>query len=403
MRQTKFKLRKFALLGAAVLLGLCLLAVLESRAGQQEESRWTGPSHDRTNFPLVGRHLTVSCRECHLKGTFEGTPTACEACHWVRRQDDRYRLQLGLHCGDCHVPQSWKNVPPSKWDHAAVTGFKLEGAHRVQDCAECHGNEGLRKTSVECYSCHENNYRSAKEPDHLAARFPTQCQVCHHSMMRWEGAVFDHKFELLGKHKLAACTDCHTTGQYAGLPSACVSCHLANYNGTTDPNHQQAGYSTDCVTCHGDGASSWDNANVNHAQFWPLQGRHQSLACSACHSKGYVLPRDCYGCHATDYNNAANPNHKAAGFPTTCDTCHYPTHTAWTQAVFGHDFPIKSGKHVGFVCADCHTTNNFQQFSCIDCHTHSKSTVDSAHRDVGGYSYNSQSCYACHPKGQAGG
>jgi hypothetical protein len=221
-------------------------------------------------------------------------------------------------------------------------------------------------------------------------------------MMSWEGAVFVHKFELQGKHKLAACTDCHTTGQYEGLPSTCVSCHLANYNGTTDPNHTQAGFPTDCVICHGDGASGWGNANVNHAQYWPLQGAHQILNCSACHSKGYNLPKDCYGCHATDYNNAANPNHKAAGFPTTCDTCHYPTHTAWTQAVFVHDFPIKSGKHTDLICADCHTTNNFQQFSCIDCHTHSKSAVDPEHREVAGYSYNSQSCYACHPKGQAG-
>ncbi len=476
MKEATPKLKKFAPFAIILFTSLWFLVLLGSPVAQQNQSSWAASSHDRTNFPLIGNHRTLSCRECHLKGVFEGTPTTCEACHWVRRQDDRYKLQLGLHCGDCHVPQSWKDLPPAKWNHSAVTGFKLEGAHRLQDCADCHGEQGLKKASVECYSCHEENYKAAKEPDHLAAQFPTQCQFCHHGTMTWEGAVFDHKFPLeakhklaacadchkngqyaglssacvlchlndyssttnpnhkqagfptdcvichgqkadswenagfvhnnfalKGKHSLAACTDCHKNGQYAGLSSACVFCHLSDYNKTNDPNHRQAGYSTDCVPCHGDGAVSWGNANANHDQYWPLQGAHKPLNCDACHSRGYNLPKDCYGCHASDYNNATAPNHKSAGFPTTCETCHYPTHTAWSQAVFSHNFPIQSGKHSSFTCSDCHLTPNFSQFSCIDCHTHDRNTTDSKHGGVGGYSYNSLACYTCHPRGQAGG
>ncbi|RPJ03222.1 MAG: hypothetical protein EHM31_01520, partial [Candidatus Aminicenantes bacterium] len=53
------------------------------KAGQE----WTVESHDRTNFPLTGKHRTLSCRECHINLVFEGTPTDCEVCHWQRRQD----------------------------------------------------------------------------------------------------------------------------------------------------------------------------------------------------------------------------------------------------------------------------------------------------------------------------
>ena len=70
----------------------------------QEGARSKVQEHDLTNFPLVGKHRTVPCGDCHLDGVLEGTPIACETCHWTRRQDDRYELRLGIHCGDCHTP-----------------------------------------------------------------------------------------------------------------------------------------------------------------------------------------------------------------------------------------------------------------------------------------------------------
>ncbi len=90
---------------------------------EQDTSQWTAATHDRTNFPLIGKHRTVECRDCHVNLVFEGTPTSCEACHWERRQDDRYGLRLGAHCADFHTPHEWKSVPPNKWDHVTDTGF----------------------------------------------------------------------------------------------------------------------------------------------------------------------------------------------------------------------------------------------------------------------------------------
>ncbi|HMD14713.1 MAG TPA: hypothetical protein VKI62_08815, partial [Bacteroidota bacterium] len=107
----------------------------------------------------------------------------------------------------------------------------------------------------------------------------------------------------------------------------------------------------------------------------------------------------CYSCHTTDYSGTTNPNHTAAGFPTTCQTCH--TTTAWTGATFNHTwFPTSHG-NAGGVCATCHTNpSDYTVFQCTVCHTQSQTT--SEHSGVNGYVWNSANCYQCHPNGRGG-
>jgi hypothetical protein len=393
--------------GLAVMLflaaaGLLVLVMEPGPELEAQNERWTAASHDQTNFPLLGKHRSVPCSDCHLKGVIAGTPTACEACHWDRKQDDRYRLRLGIHCADCHTPFDWKRLKANSWEHGLVTGFPLAGIHKTMDCSQCHPDNMFSRQSQDCYSCHRQQYERA--PNHVSANYSTDCRRCHLSMTTWTGAQTGHaSFPLLGRHAAAACTDCHKNNVYVGTPRECVGCHLQNYNATTAPNHRQAGYSTDCASCHGTSAQTWNNAAVNHDQFWPLLGAHKTLTCDTCHVAGYNLPRDCYGCHKKNYDATTNPNHKSAGYSTDCQNCHLTSHISWNQAVFNHKFPIKSGKHAGFACTDCHLTANYLVFSCIDCHTHNKSSTDSGHGDVSGYSYNSQACYSCHPNGTIGG
>ena len=515
--------------------------------GKQETVKWSAESHDRTNFPLVGKHRTTSCNECHLDGVFEGTPRTCEVCHWERRKDDRYELRLGSHCGHCHEPFTWKHVAPNKWNHETASGYPLEGVHRTLDCVECHGEREFIGSSVDCFGCHETDYRESDNPDHLAAGFSAECQLCHFNNSRWEDALFSHDifllngrhrvadcldchgsgryaglpsdcvfchqgdydatidpnhrdlgyptacelchgtnaitwegavfvhtaFPLNGKHRLADCSDCHSSGQFEGLPSDCVFCHEDDYNSTQDPNHRQLnypydcdachgtqaitwkgakyshdsfrlrgqhavidcsdchssgqykglptvcvfchlddylnakdpdhkqlGFHTDCEVCHGTDAVTWKNVNVSHNQYFPLQGAHTNLDCSKCHINNLHPPKECIGCHGEDYDSAVDPNHKTAGFPTDCALCHYPSHLFWSQAIFDHSFPIESGKHAHWDCTDCHITANYRDFSCTHCHSHDKRRMDSTHRGIPGYSYNSQSCYACHPLGR---
>ena len=297
-------------------------ALKAPRAGQD----WTAESHDRTNFPLTGKHRTLSCRECHVNLVFEGTPTDCEVCHWQRRQDDRYALRLGTRCSDCHTPQSWKKVDPGLWSHEVNVGYRLEGVHRTLDCETCHGSGGFSGRSPDCYSCHRSDYEGTDDPNHVQAGFPTTCAACH-TQRDWEGASVAHTgFPLQGRHATLACSECHPNGVYAGTPTDCASCHLADYNATTDPNHRSAGFPTDCTECHGTSFTGWSGAN------------------------------------------------------------------------FDHDFPISSGRHA-VACSECHQTSDFRVFNCLGCHDQQETT--SRHNGVTGFAYNSQSCYACHPRGQA--
>ncbi len=329
--------------GAAALLGVALfLAALLAGAGQDKgkttppqdkpQVQWTVESHDRTNFPLVGKHRTLTCVDCHINKVFEGTPTACEACHWERRQDDRYRLRLGMACGECHTPQTWKRVDPNKWNHEAVTGFKREGVHQFLDCEECHGTQGFKVVPTDCYGCHAKDYQSTNDPNHVQAGFPTDCKSCHNTRA-WSDASFAHSsFQLRGRHATAACSDCHRNGVYAGTPTDCASCHISDYNGTTDPNHQQAGFPLDCAVCHGTSFSGWSGAKFNHTGF-VLQGRHATAACVDCHKNGVYAGTSaaCASCHINDYNGTNDPNHRALGYSLECQTCHGTSATGWSH------------------------------------------------------------------------
>ncbi|MBK6911007.1 MAG: hypothetical protein IPH10_08805 [bacterium] len=131
-------------------------------------------------------------------------------------------------------------------------------------------------------------------------------------------STFNHnstQFPLTGQHVTATCQQCHSSGQYDGLPTTCVSCHLADYNGTDDPDHEAAQFPTTCQTCHT--TSNWDATfNHNSTQF-PLTGQHVTATCQQCHSSGQYdgLPTTCVSCHLADYNGTDDPDHEAARLP----------------------------------------------------------------------------------------
>ncbi len=161
--------------------------------------------HKDTLLPLEGRHVAVPCAECHWNGQTRGTPTRCYDCHWIRRQDDRFRTALGAECELCHRPVSWTAVA---WDHAAATGLELGGAHFGIDCETCHtGGRFDGTVSTDCVSCHLDDYNSTDDPDHREAGFPTDCETCHNpSTPSWEGPGVVHStFPLLGSHTSLQC------------------------------------------------------------------------------------------------------------------------------------------------------------------------------------------------------
>jgi hypothetical protein len=283
-----------------------------------------------------------------------------------------------------------------------LTRFPLTGAHVAADCESCHtptsgGQMTFALRTTACNDCHQRDFQATRNPDHTAGGFPHDCAQCH-ATVAWQTAHFDHNasgFPLTGAHIAVACAQCHGTGGFGALPTTCVSCHQKDYNATTTPAHQPAGFPTDCTACHT--TVTWTGATFNHsATAFPLTGAHLQATCAQCHGDGVYKgkPTACVACHQSDYNGTTDPNHAQAQLSTDCASCHNTT--IWSSAKFtAHDaqfFPIYSGTHAGrwTGCSTCHINpGDYTQFDCLSCHR-------DAHQGKG---YTSQQCYSCHPRG----
>jgi hypothetical protein len=242
---------------------------------------------------------------------------------------------MGMDCARCHSERDFIDRAEAVRTHRA-TRFPLTGAHLTTDCADCHrpaAGSAMRFTNLatECDGCHLAEYRAAATPNHLAQAFPTDCVRCH-STSAWDGATFDHGltgFPLTGAHLRAECAQCHGTGTIAAVPSACVSCHQADYDGTTNPVHSGVGFSTDCAACHD--TNSWLGARFDHdTNFFPIySGTHRSrwTSCADCHTAAPTYTQfDCLGCHPhSDRTETDNHHQGEAGYAyvsAECYRCH---------------------------------------------------------------------------------
>lgn len=377
------------------------------------QDAWTPSSFDHnTIWPLTGGHQAIAnnCTLCHINGNYTNTSTTCVSCHQTHynnaQNPNHGALGLSTDCMSCHTTApGWQPATmPNHNDFYVIAGAHISVAN---NCVVCH-NGDYNNTPNTCFGCHTSDYNSSTNPNHSSNQFPTNCESCH-SQNSWTPSSFNHNnfYPLTGAHSSIAadCNQCHM-GNYTNTPNTCAGCHTPDYNGATNPNHSTLGISTDCVSCHTT-APGWSPALFpDHNSIYPIVGAHTSLDCVNCHNGNYNnTPNTCVGCHQSDYNGTTNPNHSAAQFPTDCASCH--SQNAWNPATFNHDgmyFPIYSGKHQGEwnTCADCHfNASNYNLFSCINCHEHDDpADMADKHDGVGGYQYNSNACYACHPDGE---
>ena len=87
----------------------------------------------------------------------------CRDCHENPHGKQFASRKDGGACESCHGVDSFK--PASRFDHARVKTFTLEGAHARVACVKCHPTvttEGKKMTlfrpvSSECVSCHAND------------------------------------------------------------------------------------------------------------------------------------------------------------------------------------------------------------------------------------------------------
>ena len=329
-------------------------------------------NHATTGFPLTNSHQmapagkVTACTQCHVNNNYnlQIAPTACgtSGCHltdWTNTNNPVHSaagasFAVSTNCSTCHDTIVWTD---NTFNHAS-TGWALTGNHQMApagaatNCNQCHVNNNYNLTVTDCYNsgCHTADWNSTQTlggsvPNHVAAKFPTTlCTTCHDTLL-WADGKFDHSttgFALTGGHVVPT----------AGGVQACTDCHIG---------------------------SNYSLTSANTA---------------------------CYGCHLAEWNSTqtlggAVPNHIAAGYPTTCDTCH--TTTSWLGATFNHTwFPIP---HHGSVCADCHqVSTDYSQFTCINCHTDTTAhRPGMSHPNVCSPSpscwYQPTTCYNCHKNG----
>jgi hypothetical protein len=163
---------------------------------------------------------------------------------------------------------------------------------------------------------------------------------------------------LTGAHAQVACAQCHTNGNYNLTTTACVSCHLKDFQGTTNPNHATAGIPQQCEVCHS--TSAWQPATFDHSKTgFPLTGAHVGVTCAQCHTNGNynLASTTCVSCHLKDFQNTNNPNHLG----------HFPRSHSSTRRVVACNFGSPKTRfrswsvHVADVCAVPRTKTTTRQ------------------------------------------
>jgi hypothetical protein len=346
-------------------------------------------NHDKTNYPLVGKHVQVDCVSCHkteLRNgkefqVFAGVSFAnCNSCH-----EDPHQNQLGVDCKQCHNEQSFSSLATIRKFNHSKTQFPLKGAHQQVNCAECHNMDAppisifqdrLGVKTTDCNTCHDDIHEG---------RFGLQCVDCHNekSFTQVNTENFNHNltdFALLGKHQSVDCKACHTSDSFTDpMPhQTCAACHEDYHEGEFVVNQ----VSPDCAECHVvDGFLPSTYTLEQHAQGkFPLTGAHIATPCFACHlQENQKWSFRNIGSRCVDCHEDVHAGTLAAQFypDSDCQACH--TTETWKGLLgFDHNrttFPLQ-GVHSRTTCVSCHIRDEAHPYgkfigvtkACYTCH-----------------------------------
>jgi hypothetical protein len=337
--------------------------------------------HSKTKYPLLGKHVTVECVQCHANGDF-AKPVAfnqCGDCHKDQHQGQFLARADKGECASCHRVEGFKPPKFTVQDHAS-SAYPLQGKHAKVDCAQCHLPRGTGtvyklKFSM-CTDCHKDDHQR----QFAGPPYQNHCDQCH-TLNGYKPSTFGiarHKqtrFVLTDSHLAVACGDCHkprgeeiTTAKalvpYRFQDLTCQGCHEDPHRGQFQERMQRLanGQPVGCQACHS--IKSWkDLTRFDHSQTqFALTGSHRAVACIDCHKPPNLettllhadfrsAPKQCEDCH-TDIHGKQFA--KQDGI-TRCVDCH--NSTRWKPALFDHDartsFPLQ-GAHHDVRCSGCH-------------------------------------------------
>ena len=402
--------------------------------------------HEKTRYPLRGRHAELACAACH-DATHAWGPKPrfdrCDACHKDAHAGTATLAGKPADCAACH---GLKGFAPSTFTLVMhdKSAYPLAGKHRQVECATCHrskdaalsastGSAGFRfrLEHAACASCHGQPHGT----EFAGAKASPTCAPCHdlEGFRPSRFSVASHAktaFPLLGTHAAADCRACHDvrrTGLAPLAPAAvtragtaafamsiperaCADCHA-------DPHAGRFRSSTSCADCHGITSFRPSLVSVGeHARYsFPLEGAHRAVPCADCHRdvKSGALPaghgaslvraerraspltfavaeRACASCHADPHaGQFASPASRAR----TCERCHgLEAFRPAERFDHGRDtaFPL-DGAHKGVACARCHAA------ATVASSAGATGTGAGAAKKIVRYRGVSAACESCHP------
>jgi hypothetical protein len=329
----------------------------------------TGPEdfdHSFIGFPMAGRHLELSCNECHENADaavlpagefrFMGLDASCASCH-----EDPHEGAMAMDCADCHGQTAWDEYVAPGHDEV----LPLLGGHADVACSECHeagspralevmGGHAARFATRACAECHGDPHAEAfvrGSARLVGTPVDESCGVCHeadHETFAGSGATVTGEahamsgFLLELPHEEVSCEDCHEPDalfeeRFPGrVADDCAACHEDPHDGQFEEGPFAA---EGCVACHGRHRfepHAFD-LELHERATLALEGQHAEIACEACHeSPGEDLPR------------------KFRGTSDTCSDCHDDAHDGFFEH---HGSELSAVLHGA--CAACHDAGSF--------------------------------------------
>jgi predicted CXXCH cytochrome family protein len=374
------------------------------------EHRGRGFDPTMASFPLFDHSTTSFSLNWHQEN-YDATPMQCSECHI----QSSYSIVENQTCLDCHSAHD-KNFAQAhvqdygsnclgchdgldrmiNFDHNQ-TGYPLEGKHGQIKCTACHTSDNIKDTPKDCKDCHT-------EPTMHHGIFEQKCDGCH-TPQSWSPASLNNQsFAHLGStgfslvlhqidysKQIITCSTCHPKDLQIFDIQTCIDCHT-QHDATFMVDHQKQ-FGSSCMVCH-DGVDRL--SNYDHANFFPLKGKHATIQCSDCHVNQIFrgTSSECWQCHK-------EPDIHKGVFGLKCYYCH--NSDAWSPAnLQQHDFPLNHGladQSTQLQCDACHG-GNYVDYTCYNCHDHQPDEIVQSHQAVGILEQDIQDCAKCHPSGK---
>ena len=241
--------------------------------------------HNKTNFPLLGKHSSVKCNDCHKTGISNKLKyEKCFYCHSDYHKGEFTGNGIQRDCSVCHNENGYTPSIYTIEKHNQIE-FQLTGSHLAVPCAGCHYKNDtwhFKNIGKECINCHNNVHGQE-----ISSKFMgnNNCSGCHNTK-GWSTVLFEHNktgFSLLGKHIEVSCRGCHFREinnetpkefKFASLKSNCLACHNDYHYGQFNDS--------ECEKCHT--FNNWKPAKFDHNRSrFSLEGAHVKVECSRCH------------------------------------------------------------------------------------------------------------------------